>query len=65
MNPANTLKICSVMFAVLWAGWMIWSSGDFAAANIAIFAVAGAVAGWLWFLGMRWFYRRSGLLPKV
>ena len=64
MNPANTLKISSAMFAVLWAGWMIWSSGDFGVANIAIFAVVGAIAGWLWFLGMRWFYRRSGLLPK-
>jgi hypothetical protein len=59
------LKPCSVLFAVLWAGFMIWSSGDFSVTNIVGFAVAGAIAGWLWYLGMRWFFRRRGLLPKA
>ena len=60
MNPLNTLKLCSVMFAVLWTGWMLWSSGELAAANIAILTIVGAVAGYLWFVGMRWFFRRIG-----
>ena len=63
MNFSNVLKLSSVMFALLWSGWMIWSSGDFAVANIVIFAIMGAVVGYLWFLGMRWFFRRISLPP--
>jgi hypothetical protein len=65
MNPANTLKFSSALFAVLWAGWMVWWSGDFAVVNIVILTVCGAIAGWLWFLAMRWYFRRSGLLPRA
>jgi len=64
MHPDTFLKLDSIAFAVLWAGWMIWSSG-FTLVNVATFAVAGALAGWLWFLGMRWFFRRIGRLPKA
>ena len=64
MNPDTSLKLASIAFAVLWAAWMIWSSG-ITLANVAIFAVAGAIVGWLWFLGMRWFFRRIGRLPKA
>jgi formate hydrogenlyase subunit 3/multisubunit Na+/H+ antiporter MnhD subunit len=53
------------MFAVLWTGWMLWSNGELAAANIAILAIVGAVAGYLWFVGMRWFFRRIGQLPNA
>ena len=65
MNFVNVLKLSSVMFAVLWSGWMVWSSGDFAVANIVIVTIAGAVAGYFWVLGMRWYFRRIGRLPNA
>ena len=65
MNPVTPLKLSSVMFAVLWASWMVWWSGNFAIANIVILAICGGIAGWLWFLAMRWYFRRAGLLPKA
>jgi hypothetical protein len=43
---------------------MVWSNG-ITLVNVATFAVVGALAGWLWFLGMRWFFRRIGRLPKA
>jgi hypothetical protein len=64
MNPDTSLKLASIAFAVLWAAWMIWSNG-FTPANVVTFALVGALAGWLWFLGMRWFFRRIGRLPKA
>ena len=64
MNPDTPLKLSAIAFAILWSAWMIWSSGDLHAANIAILTVCGAIAGWLWFLGMRWFFRRIGRLPR-
>ena len=65
MNPLNTLKLCSVTFAVLWTGWMLYSSGELAAANIVILSIVGAVVGYLWFVGMRWFFRFIGQLPNT
>jgi hypothetical protein len=65
VNFVNILKLSSVMFAVLWSGWMVWSSGDFAVANIVIVTIVGAVAGYFWFLGMRWYFRRIGRLPNA
>jgi hypothetical protein len=44
---------------------MVWSSGDFAVANIVIVTIVGAVAGYFWFLGMRWYFRRIGRLPNA
>ena len=65
MNPVTPLKLSSVLFAILWAVWMIWWSGNFGIVNIVIFTIGGAIAGWLWFLAMRWYFRRTGLLPKA
>lgn len=64
VHPEAPLKFGSVLFAVLWTSWMIWSSSDFAVANIVISIVFGGIGGWLWFLGMRWYFRRRGLLPR-
>ena len=64
MNPDTPLKLASIAFAVLWAAWMIWSNG-ITPVNVVTFAVVGALAGWLWFLGMRWFFRRIGRLPRA
>jgi len=65
VNFENVLKLCSAMFGLLWSGWMVWSSGDLAVANIVILAIEGAVAGYLWFVGMRWYFRRIGQLPNT
>ena len=63
MKPTTPLKLSAIAFAVLWTGWMIWSSGSFERANAVILSIGGAVAGYLWYLAMRWWFRRSGLLP--
>ena len=64
MDPTRRLKWSSVAFTVLWTAWMIWWSGDLHAANIIILTICGAVAGYLWFLAMRWQFRRMGMLPR-
>ena len=64
-NPVVTsLKWGSIAFAVLWTGWMIWSSGDFAAANIIILTICGSLVGYLWYRLMCWLFRRMGMLPR-
>jgi hypothetical protein len=65
MHPETPLKLSSVAFAILWTAWMIWSSGEFSAVNIGIMSACGALAAWLWFVAMRWYFRRIGLLPKA
>lgn len=64
MNPETPLKLNSIAFAILWTAWMVWWSGAFNPVNVGIMAACGALAAWLWFLGMRWYFRRVGLLPK-
>ena len=65
MHPETPLKLSAIMFAVLWTAWMVWWSGIFDAVSIGILAASGMLAAWLWFLGMRWYFRRIGLLPKA
>jgi hypothetical protein len=65
VHPETPLKLSSIAFAVLWTAWMVWWSGVFSAVNIGIMAVCGVLAAWLWFLAMRWYFRRIGLLPKA
>jgi hypothetical protein len=65
VHPETPLKLSSIGFAILWTAWMIWWSGEFDLGNIGILTACGALVGWLWFLGMRWFFRRRGLLPKA
>ena len=64
MNPETPLKLSSIAFAILWTAWMVWWSGVFSAVHIGIMTACGALAAWLWFLGMRWYFRRIGLLPR-
>jgi hypothetical protein len=61
-NSVIPLKWSATAFAVLWTGWMIWWSGDFAPANIIILTICGALAGYLWYRLMRWQFRRMGML---
>jgi hypothetical protein len=63
MKPTTPLKLSAIAFAVFWTGWMIWSSGSFERVNAVILSIGGALAGYLWYLGMRWWFRRIGLLP--
>ena len=63
MTPTTPLKLCAIAFTVLWSGWMLWSSGSYEPANIIIWAVCGSIAGYLWYRGMRWCFRRMHLLP--
>ena len=42
-----------------YAGW----SGEYHPANIIILVICGTIAGYLWYLGMRWAFQRLRLLP--
>ncbi len=64
MKLTAPLKYCSIAFAVMWSGWMFWVSGPHDIVNLAIWAVGGAIVGYLWYLGMRWWFRRIKLLPR-
>jgi hypothetical protein len=65
MHPLTSLKLGAIAFALLWTVWMGWSSGSHGVAHIVILTVCGAVAGYLWYLGMRWQFRRMGMLPPA
>jgi hypothetical protein len=54
MKPATPLKLCSIAFAVLWTGGMLWSSGVIDRANFIILSICGALAGWAWYYAMCW-----------
>jgi Flp pilus assembly protein TadB len=55
MNPTTGLKWSAVFFTVFWtAGMLLWS-GVFDLPNIVITTVSGIIAGYLWYLLMRWF----------
>ncbi len=36
MNTTTQLKLCAVMFTVLWTGWMLWSSGSLDRVNVIL-----------------------------
>ena len=63
-NPVNRMKWSAVAFAVLWTGWMIWWSGNFALAHTIILTICGGLAGYLWYRLMCWQFRRMGMLPR-
>jgi hypothetical protein len=63
LNRSTPLKLGAIAFAVLWAAWMIWSSGSLDSANIIMFSISGAIIGFLWYLGMRWFFQRMRTSP--
>ena len=59
VNRSTPLKLGAIAFAVLWTLWMLWWSGSLDRVNVAMLTVCGAVAGYLWYLAMRWFARRA------
>jgi hypothetical protein len=54
MNPVTSVKLSAIFFAAFWSAGMVWWSGTFDLANIVITAIFGAIAGYLWYLAMRW-----------
>lgn len=63
MRPTTRLKLASIAFAVLWTGWMLWSTDSFDWAGIVILSIAGALAGVSWYFAMRFAFRWMRLLP--
>jgi hypothetical protein len=55
MNPKSTLVIASIAFAVLWTVFMLWWNAPMDTAKVVILAISGALAGVLWYWGMRRF----------
>jgi hypothetical protein len=64
VNPATQLKLCAVMFTVLWTVWMLWSSGSLDRVNVIMLSICGIAAGYAWYRVMHWQFRRSGMLPR-
>ena len=64
MNTGTQLKLCAVMFTVLWTGWMLWSSGSLDHVNVILLSTCGIAAGYAWYRAMRWQFKRSGMLPR-
>jgi hypothetical protein len=56
VKPETPLKLSSIGFAILWTAWMVWWSGVFNLVNVGILTACGALAAWLWFLAMRWYF---------
>jgi hypothetical protein len=61
VSPSTPLKLGAVAFAVLWTLWMLWWSGSLDRVNVAMLTICGAVAGYLWYLAMRWLFTRMRL----
>ena len=57
MNPITRLKLSSVLFTALWTGGMLWWSGEYHPAYIILLTVCGTIAGYLWYLAMRWVFQ--------
>ena len=64
LNPETQLKLCAIMFTILWTAWMLWSVGSLDRANVIAMTACGSTAGYAWYRAMRWQFRRSGLLPR-
>ena len=63
MIPQRRLMIASIMFAILWtAGMVVWNGPTFAGVVILMFA--GALAGTLWYFGMRWWMTKFAPMQR-
>jgi hypothetical protein len=60
MNDRSRLIPSSIGFAVFWTLFMwLWHRPDVPGTIILI--IAGAITGLLWYFGMTWWFKRSGL----
>ena len=64
MNTGTQLKLCAVMFTVLWTAWMLWSIGSLDHVKVILLSTCGIAAGYAWYRAMRWQFQRSGMLPR-
>jgi hypothetical protein len=62
MDQAKRLKWSATAFTVFWIGGMLWWSGEHHPANIIILTICGTIAGYLWYLAMRWVFQHMCLL---
>jgi hypothetical protein len=62
MHPTTQLRLCAVMFTVLWTGWMLWSSSSLDHVNVIVLSSCGVAAGYAWYRAMHWQFLRSGML---
>ena len=63
MDQVKRLKLSAIAFAVFWIGAMLWVSGEHHPAYVALLLICGSIAGYFWYLGMRWAFQRLHLLP--
>ena len=56
-SPTLPLRLGAGALTVLWAGWMMWSSGSFNRASVLVLAICAALAGYVWYRMMRWSFR--------
>ena len=54
MNTGTQLKLCAVMFTVLWTAWMLWSIGSLDHVKVILLSTCGIAAGYAWYRAMRW-----------
>jgi len=64
VNTGTQLKLCAVMFTVLWTAWMLWSIGSLDHVKVILLSTCGIAAGYAWYRAMRWQFQRSGMLPR-
>jgi hypothetical protein len=64
MDQLKRLKLSATAFTIFWIAGMLWWSGERYPANIIILMICGTIAGYLWYLGMRWAFQRLHLLPS-
>jgi len=63
-SPTLPLRLGATALTVLWAGWMMWSSGSFDRASVLVLAVCAALAGYVWYRMMRWSFRHMMQLAE-
>ena len=64
MDQARRLKFAAVFFTIFWIVGMLWWSGEYHPAYIILLAVCGSIAGYLWYLAMRWVFGHMHLLNR-
>jgi hypothetical protein len=62
MDQAKRLKLGAIAFTIFWVGAMLWWSGEHHLANVIILTICGTIAGYLWYLAMRWVFQHMRLL---
>jgi hypothetical protein len=66
MNPHKQLVLASITFTLLflavYLAFSIWLAGGYDSRRLVIWTTSGLLVGLLWYLGMRFWLRKSGRL---